>query len=143
MFIAQTHQAKTGTIPIMDTDNKNDLDIRLHPDPPGNLRGPQAQVSLGFWGWILVRAMRRLKRMRFDEAKFTTDQLKAILVMVCEGRQGKLNTLWIEQSDVIKNIPVDLLQSAMKVGYFPKLILITNIAIIILYNWDWFCFSIR
>ena len=72
--------------------------------------------------------------MRFDEAKFTTDQLKAILVMVCEGRQGKLNTLWIEQSDVIKNIPVDLLQSAMKVGYFPKLILITNIAIIILYN---------
>ena len=65
---------------------------------------------------VLVRAMPRLKRMRFDEAKFTTDQLKAILVMVCEGRQGKLNTLWIEQSDVIKNIPVDLLQSAMKVG---------------------------
>ena len=65
---------------------------------------------------VLVRAMPRLERMRFDEAKFTTDQLKAILVMVCEGRQGKLNTLWIEQSNVIKDIPVDLLQSAMKVG---------------------------
>ena len=54
--------------------------------------------------------------MRFEGAKLTTDQLTAILVMVREGRQGKLKTLWIEYSDVIGEISPDLLQSAMEVG---------------------------
>ena len=65
---------------------------------------------------VLVQGLPKLRKMRFEGAKLTTDQLTAILVMVREGRQGKLKTLWIEYSDVIGEISPDLLQSAMEVG---------------------------
>ena len=65
---------------------------------------------------VLVGGISKLGSIRFDRARLTTDQLNAILVMVCEGQHGKLTTLFIDHSDVIGTISPDLLQSAIKAG---------------------------
>ena len=64
----------------------------------------------------LVKGIQKLEKTRFDQIKLTADQINAMLSMISEGRQGRLNTLFIDHPDVIGTISPTLLQTAKEAG---------------------------